>query len=254
MQMFHDPQSHERSFLPLQAGDTQQRSHPPSTLGIRLPWSENVSGVNPITVRLADIGEQRNSARMLVNKMYSTRGYGDQHVIPQTPTHTTFSATAGPETIGTITLAVDSSAGLAADAIFKDEIDTFRQVPGAKVCELTKLAFDTTAPSKPLLASMFHLVFIYGQRRHDCTDLFIEVNPRHTRFYEAMLGFKRVGNLKINASVAAPAQLLNLKVSTIRAEINRLAGIGENSTSRSLYPYFFSPKEEDGIYSRMTSE
>uniref|UniRef100_UPI0035CAA2B1 N-acyl amino acid synthase FeeM domain-containing protein n=1 Tax=uncultured Sphingomonas sp. TaxID=158754 RepID=UPI0035CAA2B1 len=205
-----------------------------------------------ITVRLADDAYQRNSATLLINRMYSWRGYGDDHIIPQTPAHITFTASAGSETVGTITLAIDSPNGLAADKIFRNEIDRYRNVPGAKVCELTKLAFDTAVPSKPLLASIFHLVFIYGQRKHLCTDLFIEVNPRHVRFYEVMLGFEQVGNLKINQSVAAPSQLLRLEVQKIRAKIDELAGDAGGATTRSLYPYFFSPKEEDGIFARMS--
>ncbi len=203
-----------------------------------------------ITVRLADDHDARNGARMLVNRMYSWRGYGDRHVIPIAPTHATFTASDDERTVGTITLAIDSAAGLAADKIFRAEIDSFRRVPGAKVCELTKLAFDAEVPSKPLLASLFHIVFIYGQRRHRCTDLFIEVNPRHRRFYEAMLGFKAIGDLKTNDSVGAPSQLMWLQVSKIRDHIDRHArqpGI----VARSLYQFFFSPREEDGIFARL---
>jgi len=164
----------------------------------------------------------------------------------------TFVASVGNETVGTITLGVDSPSGLAADAIFRDEINTFRRVPGAKVCELTKLAFDSASPAKPLLAALFHIVFIYGQRHYDCTDLFIEVNPRHVRFYETMLGFKRIGNVKTNESVSAPAQLMWLKVSDIRAQIDEHAGQTKGPSSRSLYPFFFSKREENGIYARLT--
>jgi hypothetical protein len=206
-----------------------------------------------ITVRLADDHDARNSARMLVNRMYSWRGYGDSHIIPIAPTHATFTASDDERTVGTITLAIDSPAGLAADKIFCDEIDSFRRVPGAKVCELTKLAFDAEVPSKPLLASLFHIVFIYGQRRHRCTDLFIEVNPRHRRFYEAMLGFQVIGALKTNDSVGAPSQLMWLQVSKIRDQIDRHArqpGI----VARSLYQFFFSPREEEGIFARLAGQ
>ena len=206
-----------------------------------------------ITVRLADDNHGRDSARLLVNRMYSWRGYGDRHVIPSAPTHATFTASDDAQTVGTITLAVDSAAGLAADRIFRDEIDAFRRQPGAKVCELTKLAFDAEVPSKPLLASLFHIVFIYGQRRHRCTDLFIEVNPRHRRFYEAMLGFKAIGELKTNQSVGAPSQLMWLKVANIRQQIDHHAS-GSGIVARSLYRFFFSPREEDGIYARLAEE
>jgi hypothetical protein len=207
-----------------------------------------------ITVRLANSFGERNAARMLINRRYSWRGYGNDHSLPTLPSKTTFTATSETTMIGTITLAVDAEEGLAADQIFKAEIDRFRDAPGAKVCELTKLAFDAGAPSKPLLASLFHIVFIYGYRRYDCTDLFIEVNPRHRRFYEAMLGFTPVGEVKMNQGVGAPAQLMWLDIATIRRRIDALGGQNGEPPTRSLYSFFFSRREEDAIYGRLIDE
>jgi hypothetical protein len=228
----------------------------PSDLGgelhaIKVPgWGPEGSD-KTIKVRLANTDGRRNAARMLINKKYAWRGYGDDHQLVFGAARTTFTAYDDDNVIGTLTLAVDSADGLAADTLFADEINTFRSLPGARVCELTKLAFDATVPSKPLLASFFHIIFIYGQRRHNCTDLFIEVNPRHRRFYEAMLGFQRIGGLKLNESVGAPSQLMWLKVADIRTSIDRYAGQGCDATTRSLYPFFFSPREEHGIYARL---
>ena len=80
----------------------------------------------------------------------------------------------------------------------------------------------------------------------------IEVNPRHRRFYEAMLRFKCVEPPRSNPTVDAPAQLMWLNVAAIRRNIDRQAGQDAN-TARSLYPYFFSPKEEAGIYGRLAA-
>ena len=207
----------------------------------------------PIFIRLADDNHQRSDAKLLLNKMYSWRGYGDHHVIEKSPSHSTFTASSDERMLGTITLAVDSANGLAADKLFKDVIDEFRARSGASVCELTKFAFETTKPSKPMLASLFHLIFIFGKHAYGCTDLFIEVNPRHVRFYEHMLGFKRIGALKDNISVAAPAQLMWLSLAHVRDQIDQHAGRGDNALTRSLYAYFFSPREEEGLYARMVS-
>jgi hypothetical protein len=208
----------------------------------------------PITIRLANKNHERNTANLLLNRMYSWRGYGDNHEIAKSPSHATFTASSNEILLGTITLAVDSANGLAADHLFKDVIDEFRARPGASVCELTKFAFDTAKPSKPMLASLFHLIFIYGQHAYGCTDLFIEVNPRHVRFYECMLGFKRIGALKDNTSVAAPAQLMWLSVAHIREQIAQHAGRGDGASTRSLYAYFFSPREEEGLHGRMIGQ
>lgn len=220
---------------------------------IQLPGCESDGEKKTITVRVADTHDDRNIASMLVNRLYSWRGYGDHHQLLASATRTTFAASFDNQMIGTLTLNVDSDAELAADQIFQSEINSFRRVPGAKVCELTKFAFDVSMPSKPLLAALFHLIFIYGQRRFNCTDLFIEVNPRHSRFYEVMLGFRRIGELRTNESVAAPAQLMHLRIADIRSSIDEYAGKIEAS-GRSLYPYFFSPGEEREIYARLAPE
>lgn len=219
----------------------------------QLPDSVDQSSDRSITLRLADCDGERNNASMLVNRKYSRRGYGRNHQIPATPSCVTFMAATGASVIGTLSLTVDSSDGLASDKTFKDELDQFRAVKGAKLCELTKFAFDTSRPSLHLLASLFHIIFIYGTHRYNCTDLFIEVNPRHRRFYEAMLGFKPIGPMKTNGAVGAPSHLMWLKVSEIRRLIDEHAG-DRGTASHSLYPYFFSKQEEIGIYNRLIGE
>ena len=216
----------------------------------RLPQHGYERHEKTISVRFADTGDQRDSACALLNKIYGRRGYGSNHQIAASSMHTTFTASVESEVIGTLTLAVDSPAGLTADKTFSEEIDAFRQIEGAKVCELTRLAFDSDVPSKPLLAAFFHVIFIYGRRKYGCTDLFIEVNPRHVLFYQVMLGFKRIGALKTNDSVAAPSQLMWLKVADIRTHIDAHAGKNPAGV-RSLYPYFFSQREEVGISARL---
>lgn len=203
-----------------------------------------------MTIRLADCEGQRNRANMLLNRMYSWRGYGADHHLPTAPNCVTFTASSGETMIGTLTLTVDSAAGLAADQTFPDEMEKFRNAPGAKLCELTKFAFDTSSPARPRLGALFHIIFIYGSMHYDCTDLFIEVNPRHVRFYEAMLGFTRVGEARTNESVDAPSQLMWLNVGDIRRQIDKHAG---GNCTRSLYGHFFSPKEEAGIYGRLAN-
>ena len=205
-----------------------------------------------MTVRLVETREKIQAACHLINDRYAWRGYGSSHHIPSTTSHTTFTAEVDDEIVGTITLAVDSPRGLAADRAFKDELDRFRESAGAKVCELTKFAFGSAIQSKELMAALFHIVFVYGHRTHGCTDLFIEVHSRHVRFYEAMLGFQRVGSLRMNESVSVPGQLMWLKVDAIRENINRLAGSADRRDTRSLYPFFFSPGQENGIYRRLT--
>jgi hypothetical protein len=204
-------------------------------------------------IRLADTESGRNSASMLINKMYAWRGYGSAHQVKANPSRITLTASDKEKVIGTVTLGIDSEEGLLADEIFKPEIDKRRNA-GGKVCELTKLAFDPDIRSKFALASLFHIVFIYGRRMHNCTDVFIEVNPRHRRFYETMLGFKRQCEIRTNPRVNAPAVLLWVDIGYVEEQIHKYGGTSDNpDTTRSLYPYFFSPREEAGIHGRLVS-
>jgi hypothetical protein len=210
-----------------------------------------VLSIKDFKIRLADTEAGRNSASMLINKMYSWRGYAGSHEVRENPNRITLTAYMRDSLIGTVTLAIDSPVGLLADEIFKDELDRHRG-PGRKLCELTKLAFDSSVHSKFALASLFHICFIYARRLHECSDVFIEVNPRHRLYYERMLGFTRLGELTANPRVNAPAYLLWLDLDYVEEQIRQFGGTSDHAeATRSLYPYFFSAREEAGITQRL---
>lgn len=204
-----------------------------------------------LALRLAETSEDREGAGQLLNRRFGWRGYGSEHQIPDDESHTTFIALADEEIVGTITLGVDAPGGLAADSVFKDEIDRFRAAPGAQVCELIKFAFETELPDQQNLAMLFHTVFLYGLQNHRCTDLFIEVNPRHRRFYQNMLGFTAVGDLRTNPSVDAPSQLMWLNVSDVAESIASYRSGVSITRTRSLYSLFLSQSEERAIKLRL---
>jgi hypothetical protein len=202
-------------------------------------------------IRLTDTAEGRNSASMLVSKMYAWRGYAGTHHFDDDPNRITLTATDKGNAIGTLTLGIDSAIGLNADTVFGDELQAFRQ-QGARLCEFTKLAFDTSVRSKTSLGNLFHLAVIYARDIHHCTDIVIEVNPRHRRFYEQMLGFSRHSDIKTNPSVNAPAFLLKVSLAFITEQIQKYGGTGDGDhAARSFYAYFFSPREETGIVQRL---
>ncbi|RYG80426.1 MAG: acetyltransferase [Alphaproteobacteria bacterium] len=171
--------------------------------------------------------------------------------MPNDESHTTFIALSDEQIVGTITLGVDAPGGLAVDAVFKDEIDRFRAAPGAQVCELIKFAFETELPDQQNLAMLFHAVFLYGLQNHRCTDLFIEVNPRHRRFYQSMLGFTPIGDMRTNPSVDAPSQLMWLNVSDVADSIASYRSDVGATRTRSLYSLFLSQTEESVIKTRL---
>lgn len=200
-------------------------------------------------VRLANTRGRRSQVSMLLKRMYSWRGY--QWEMPDDPPRAneiTLQACREEQTFGTITLRLDSASGLLADALYGDEIRAFRR-GGRKVGELGRLAIDPEYGSKEVLASLFHLVYIFCRLRR-LTDVFIEVNPRHVSFYQRMLGFEKVGEEKICERVGAPAVLLRLDLSHADEQIT-LHGGHSGPPARSLYPYFFSKVEEEGLRRRI---
>lgn len=202
-------------------------------------------------IRLADTEHGRNEASVLINKMYAWRGYGNTHQVAQNPSCITLTASELGRIIGTGTVNIDHGDGLMADEIFSPEVTACRQ-SGGKVCEMSKLAFDSDVKSKHALASLFHILYIYAYRMNGCTDIFIEINPRHRRFYEAMLGFEKQTEVRTNPRVNAPAHLLRLNTAYVAEQIRLHGGTaGTNGAARSLYPYFFSQREENGIVERL---
>lgn len=202
-------------------------------------------------IRLANTEDRRGSASLLIQKMYSWRGYETAAVLEGQPNRITLVAVANEQSIGTLTLGFDSPIGLLVDELYRSDIDCLRR-EHRKVCEFTKLAVDERIRSKRVLASLFHIAFVYAYNIHRCQDIVIEINPRHVRFYERMLGFQRFGEEKMCARVNAPAVLLRLDLDHAREQINIFGGQMERAVNeRSLYPFFFSKHDEDGITQRL---
>lgn len=202
---------------------------------------------NVFKIRLAQTHQQRDEVSLLINKMYSWRGYEFSGSAMDHPHRVTLVAFSRDATLATITTGFDSPIGLLADELYKPEIDVLRR-QGKRLCEFIKLAVDESVRSKHLLAAIFHLCYIYARKVQDHTDLFIEVNPRHVKFYQKMLGFETLGEQKTNRRVNAPSILLGLGWEYAHQKIQEFGGkpglaVGE----KSLYPYFFSPPEEERI-------
>jgi hypothetical protein len=202
-------------------------------------------------VRLADNEGRRNTASMLVKKMYSWRGYKIAWQAKQQPNRVSLVASHGTNAIATISIGFDSPDGLLVEELYKDEVDAIRAT-GARVCEFTKLAVDGAIRSKRVLATLFHIAYIYARRINGFTDLLIEVNPRHVRFYEQMLGFKQYGEERLSPRVNAPAVMLVLNLQYCGEQIEKFGGQPHLArVEKSLYPYVFSLSEERGIIGRL---
>ena len=203
-------------------------------------------------IRSADSYVYRHAADSLLKERYAWRGY---HAVSlptdQTTNRITLSAAEGDETIGTITVALDGPEGLSAEDAFPDVMNDLRS-QGVRVCEFTKLAIDPDSGSKRVLAALFHVAYIVAHRLRNYDVLVMEVNPRHVRYYQRMLGARVIGEQRLNRFVNAPAVLLSIPFDYIREQIEIHGGEGDHAVEeRSLYPFAFSQREEAGIVARL---
>lgn len=210
------------------------------------------TGEPTFKIRAARSWGERNAASLLINRLYGRRGYKSNPLPADRSENTvTLVATVHEEVAGTLTIGFDSDERLLADDLFPDEVNALRAA-GRQVCEFTKLAVDSLVRSQRVLAAMFHVAFIQAHRLRGCDNLLIEVNPRHRRFYEAKLGFRVLGPLRMNRRVDAPALLLSLDLWEAQSRIVEFGGRPEAShVERTLYPFAFSTQEEAGIVARL---
>lgn len=206
------------------------------------------------SIHLVSTLKQRIKASTLIKRMYASRGYqtDSASVFSAIPFQYTFEARCGQQIIGTLTLTIDSSKGLLADTLYKSELDQFRE-QGHRPCEVSKLAFAPNSSSKEIFAALFHIAYLYAHVLHDARDAFIEINPRHTSFYQRMLGFRQIGQQQTCPRVNAPAVLLHLDLEYMGEQIATLAGRPVEK-ERSIYPLFLACSKEEDVIQRIQPE
>ena len=202
-------------------------------------------------VRVADTEERLKEVSALISRMYSWRGYHhfDKPDARPRPNHITLQACKGKETLGTLSLNVDSEDGLLADDLYCREIDALRRRADT-VCELTGFAVGSRSGTNELLATLFHLIHIMACHLHRVTDTVIEVNPRHAPYYQRLLGFKQIGERKICSRVNAPAVLLHVETDFIEELIARHSACPE-LTENSLYLHSLTRHETEFLRRRI---
>jgi len=203
-----------------------------------------------LKIRLARSAHQQSAARLLIRRMYAGRGYR-LPLNERDANRVCLAVSDADRVVGTLTLALDGEAELAAEALYAAELDALRR-QGRRLCEITRLAADPAAGARQVLFALFHIAYIYARRLKSATDAVIEVNPMHVRFYQRALGFEQLGEERTCPRVGAPAVLLRLDFHYVAAQLARFAGRPELARNeKSLYPYAFSEIEEAGIAQRL---
>ncbi|MDP1902423.1 MAG: long-chain N-acyl amino acid synthase [Rubrivivax sp.] len=237
------------------AAPLESRKAPPGMLVEHARMDPSAGGHSnhrQFKIESADSFVVRQSVNRLIQERYGWRGYQTVSLpADQTANRITLTAIEDSVTIGTITVGLDGHEGMNCEDEFTAEIDALR-ARGYRVCEFTKLAIDPVAGTKRVLAALFHVAYIVAHRMRGYDALVMEVNPRHVRYYERMLGARVIGEERLNHAVNAPAVLLSIDFDYIAAQIRELGGQPERTaTDRSLYPLAFTADEELGITARL---
>jgi hypothetical protein len=207
------------------------------------------------SIKVANSIEERESVFKLAYQVYLSKGYVKknsnewlvQSYDSNSETVILMVQDKLKNTVGTVTLVFDGSSRLPAEKIYSNELKILRN-QNEKIVEISRLVI---APdyrnSKEILILLFNYLFIYCYfvKKYSC--LTIEVNPRHTAYYQALLHFRSIGEEKPCPIVqSAPAILMFVPLIHGAQEVIRIAQNTQSEKSdRSLYHYFLKPEQEN---------
>lgn len=153
---------------------------------------------------------QHDAANMLVQQMHpcsiDNSELSGQRI--DDPNCVTLAARQFDELAATLTLNRDSPEGLLADGLHAAELARVRR-PGRIVCEVSRLAVDPDFSSRDLLIALFRAAFKHARNMFAASDAVIEVNPRHSRYYQRLLGFQQIGRQRSGRRRDASVVLLH---------------------------------------------
>lgn len=208
-----------------------------------------------VCIETAHSDQHHSGANRLLQQRYSWRGYRAVSLpVTGTAEHLPLTASRDGTIIGTLTVGFDGQRGLNCDNSFADEVQALRTA-GQRLCEFTKLAVEPDAGSCQVLAALFHVAFLAARDLHRVDTVLLEVNPRHVRYYQRMLGASVVGLERTNDRVDAPAVLLAITSAHIRSQIDQAVWPRPATQAvRSLYTQAFNRTEEGAIVERLAAQ
>lgn len=203
----------------------------------QLDIAEKILSTHRVKLKLPCSGDQCQTATLLVKQAYV---WGNSTVtnFNRRPNKIALSMFFGEAAISTITLHLDSPAGLGADNLYKREMDLLRQ-RGHKVCEFTQITLDQNIRSKRVLSSLFHIAYLYATRMYGCTDVLVEASTRRQPFFQNSFGFELFGKEKESDRTASPVVLLRLPKDHVEAKLNAPQALFSDDAPKQLYTYFF---------------
>jgi hypothetical protein len=150
--------------------------------------------------------------------------------------------------ISTATQLFDARAGFPFEDVFAPEVASLR-ARGARLSSIVRLVRTGGRGVGPAgLWRLINLFLIHAVRVRACTDLLIEVNPRHAGFYRRHLGFRTLaGSRPCPRAGGMPVRLLHLDLHLYVQEIGGMTPVASPwgySSERSLYRRFLDADAE----------
>ncbi len=203
------------------------------------------------TIKIANTLEERESVFNLGYKTYLAKGFINENPKKMLIQSYDFDS----ETVilmvqdqqnniaGSVTLVFEDSSHLPAEKIYGEELNILRK-QNEKIVEISRLIIDPQyRNSKEVLVLLFNYLYIYSYFIKHYSCLTIEVNPRHTAFYQALLHFRAIGEQKPCPNVQnAPAILMYVSIVNELERLSQLTQIEKNK--HSLFRYFLKPEQE----------
>ncbi len=197
------------------------------------------------SVRLARSIEDLSAAFRLIHVGYAYLGIEgveanpyrmtDQHILPES--HVLCAMSDGM-LVGTITLTLDSPAGLPLDHDY-DAVEALRS-PTRRLAEIGSFVVVkrcwNNGVAQFLAACAARLAFAF----HNVTDLVIGVHPKTIPFYAAVWGFDRLAAPKQHASLAAPVVGLHVTREQVRAHLTKYCK--PSSTGTAVVDHVMNPQ------------
>ncbi len=190
----------------------------PSELG---KWPLTDGQLEPALLRMivASNARSRESAYRLAYDTYRRAGLvgerSDRLIVEpydgEPETLTLIIAAESGDPLGSLTVAIDGPAGLPCDELYRDETAALR-AEGGRLVEFTRLVLADPAKGRGLpVLHLMNFAQVYARLVCRCTDLVIEINPRHAAYYRHKWLFEPAGPERACARVeGAPAILLRL--------------------------------------------
>ncbi len=161
-------------------------------------------------VKIATNIDEYEDAFRLLHMAYVYQGIQDiksgymritpQHVLPET---TVFVVYEGDTIAGTMTVTLDSPAGLPLDFDYPDEVRQLRS-QGARMVEFGSLAIRQSFKGGGVTNLLTMATFHWAINILHATDLVIGINPAAEAWYRAVYNFELLGSSKTHASLSAP--------------------------------------------------